>query len=709
LSDNERQALESRWSAITVEQGLDWTSALNILAGMLLLLGVTLLWIRRLRREIRRRQAAESTLQHTVRTLEEERALLSALMDAVPDVIAYKSMEGRYLGCNKAFEELFGLRSRDLAGRLDTELFDAQRARDCMDMDAEVRMGGPRQRLERFRNPVTGRLTLLETFKTLYATASEGAIGIVSIGRDITAHHDAQMALMASEERFRSIFENVPVAILVTDAAGMIQDVNAYHLASVGGTHRSREQSLGQCVLEGGPWVEAGITDLFRSVLTGQSLSRERVRYQDPITGASGHFNVRGVPILREGHLEGAMFIHEDITLYQEREDQLEQANRAKSDFLATMSHEIRTPMNVVLGMAELLLESTLSAEQRDYADRIHRSGGILLDLINDILDLSRLEAGEITLHPQVLPLAPFLESVREMMSFVARRKGLEFHLEVDKDSPPRCEADFGRLRQVLINLIGNAIKFTDQGRVTVRARRHPHAAVAIVVQDTGIGIPQNELERIFEKFHQVDSGMARQFGGSGLGLAICHHLVQRMGGSIVVESTLGSGSSFQVLLPEHSPGVTPVPQESAQVTPPPLPKPGIRILLVEDSEDNRLLMRAFLKNTACEMVMAINGREAVERVCGGEEFDLVLMDMQMPVMDGYQATRTIREWEQRQEHRRMPILALTAHALDGDVEMSLAAGCDGHLTKPLRKDVLLKEIVRHTGGEGLAPVSADP
>jgi signal transduction histidine kinase/CheY-like chemotaxis protein/HPt (histidine-containing phosphotransfer) domain-containing protein len=386
-----------------------------------------------------------------------------------------------------------------------------------------------------------------------------------------------------------------------------------------------------------------------------------------------------------------------------------ESANRAKSEFLAVMSHEIRTPMNAILGIAELLSESSLSPKQREYVKIFRRAGTKLIELINSILDLSKVESGRFELDSENFDLHTVLDRTLELMLPVAEARGLELTCEVQPNVPAALIGDPDRLRQVLINLIGNAVKFTERGSVSVRVESDPmgpQGSLRFSVVDTGIGITPDHTDMIFKSFTQADSSTTRKQGGTGLGLAICKSLVELMGGQIGVISEVGCGSTFFFTVRLGLQGEAPrsetlsgdqteLPKaQSASVT-----QAGerstVRILIAEDSEDNLFLIQSYLNDSGFKFDLVRNGKQAVESVMAGD-YDLVLMDVQMPLMDGHEATRAIRAWEKAKHAPEIPILALTAHAFKEVIEESRQAGCTGHLTKPIQRRALLQAISCH-------------
>ncbi len=541
---------------------------------------------------------------------------------------------------------------------------------------------------------------------TALRDAQDAIIGYLLIGTDNTARKLVEAEQQKLDQRLRdqqfytrSLIESNIDALMTTNPAGIITDVNKQMEALTGCT---RDELIGapfKNYFTDPDRAEAGIKRVLseKKVTDYELTARARDGKQTVVSYNATTFYDR------DRTLQGVFAAARDVTETKRVEAELQQAKAAaesasqtKSDFLASMSHEIRTPMNAILGVADLLAKTQLSPEQDKYVQIFRRAGDNLLHLINDILDLSKVEASQLELEKTAFSLAELLEKVTEMMTIRAEEKGLVLTCEIAPGVHSHFIGDPTRLRQVLLNLLGNAVKFTDSGTVGLRVAPDTDPAIPgalkFAISDTGIGISSEKRVAVFERFTQADSSTTRRYGGSGLGLTISKRLVELMGGRIWVESDVGKGSMFAFAIPlevcssETSGAALPIRGGFDQ---PLLP---LRILLVEDSPDNRTITLAYLRDTPYQIDIAENGARACEMFFTGE-YDLVLMDRQMPVMDGLTATRAMRAWELTRDRSPTPIIALTASALKGDQEKCVAAGCTGYLTKPIKQEVLLQAI----------------
>ena len=545
---------------------------------------------------------------------------------------------------------------------------------------------------------------------TALRDAQDAIIGYLLIGTDNTARKLVEAEQKKLDQRLRdqqfytrSLIESNIDALMTTDPSGIITDVNKQMEALTGCT---RDELIGapfKSHFTDPERAEAGIKLVLseKKVTDYELTANARDGKQTVVSYNATTFYDRGRT------LQGVFAAARDVTERKRVEAELQQAkamaetaSQTKSDFLASMSHEIRTPMNAIIGIADLLAKTPLSPEQNNYVQIFRRAGDNLLNLINDILDLSKVERSQLELERIRFSLNDLLEKVREMVAVRAHEKGLALVCEIAPEVSGDLVGDPTRLRQVLLNLLGNAIKFTESGEVALRVTPDADSSVPgtlrFTISDTGIGIPGEKLDTVFERFTQADSSTTRKYGGSGLGLTISKRLVELMGGDIRVESSVGKGSVFSFTVPlEIWAGDTRRAAVPAGAGPEPaLPAP--QILLVEDSPDNRTITLAYLQNTPYRVEIAENGAIAYEKFSAGN-FDLVLMDRQMPVMDGLTATRAIRNWEQANHRPPTPIIALTASALKGDKEKFVAAGCTAYLTKPFKQEVLLQAIKEHS------------
>ena len=520
-------------------------------------------------------------------------------------------------------------------------------------------------------------------------------IGFLWKYEDITDSYQAENALRLSEEKYRTIIDNMELGLMEMDLDQRVLYVNPTYCAILG---------YSQQELKGRPLPPSLIPPESAAFLDKQLQKRRQGisnSYQISIVTKSGETKwlfSGAAPLYDQDHrVVGTIAVGLDITAQKQMEERLreakelaEQSARAKEQFLANMSHEIRTPMNAILGMSQLLAKTPLAAQQSNYLHAITTSAENLLVIINDILDLSKLESGKMTLEQVGFNANRLCEQVKKTLLYKAEEKGLALTVKVSSLVPDVVLGDPYRVTQILLNLASNAVKFTEKGEVSIECeviRFHQGAVeLGFSVRDTGIGIDPEYLQRIFQEFSQEDPSITRQFGGTGLGLSISRSLARLMNSEIVIESVKNQGTDTSFIVPLPIGTVEDLPHRRPVSGISPQELRGKRILLVEDNEYNRLMAKAFLLNSHLNVTEAENGQAALDCV-GQQAFDLILMDVQMPVMDGFEATRHLRE----DLGLTLPIIALTASAISGEKERCLAAGMDDYLTKPFYEDELLQ------------------
>ncbi len=640
--------------------------------------------------------------------VEFERFLLSILLDTVPDKIYFKDADSRFIRVSRSLVQQLGLdNARDAVGKSDADFFSREHAEQALADERQVMETGEAIVAKIEKETYEDRDdTYCSTTKVPLTDQSGKVVGTFGISRDVTEQLRAEQELAAERDLLKTIIDNVPDLIYVKDRAGRFVTANASLLRMLGLS--SASEMLGKTDYDFAPAEMACnyVTDDQNVMRSGQSL----------LDQDESHCGVDGSPIwmlttkvpLRntDGEVTGVVGIGHDITERKKAEKEIleakemaDKANRAKSDFLANMSHEIRTPMNAIIGMTDLVLDTRLDATQRNFLSMVQESGEALLAVINDILDFSKIEAGKLDIEARVFDLRESLGDTMKTLGLKAHAKGLELAFRIDPAAPRYVVGDPGRIRQIIVNLVGNAVKFTERGEVVVEVEQQSSSADEIALQvsvrDTGIGIPEDRCHAIFEEFEQADTSTTRRFGGTGLGLAISARLVELMGGSIEVESTVGIGSKFSFLMRlQQAPEGTEAQANNGIVY-----VGGTRVLVVDDNATNRKILDEMLKNWGMVPVLAESAdvaitklREAGKR---GEPFKLIVSDVHMPEISGYDFVEQVRHDASVAD---TPVIILTSGGREGEKDLHDRLNIAERLMKPVKQSELFDGVVRTLG-----------
>jgi PAS domain S-box-containing protein len=630
---------------------------------------------------------ALTTLGQQRRLLAERETLLSTVLENSSNGVFVKDRQGRCLVVNPAAARVIGRAPKDILGKDDADLFPPEVAQQAREEDARIMDTGARMVANYHFEPLGKQPFDIHVERAPLLDSMGAVVGVLAISNDLTEAQTLERQLRQVQHDLEAILDTMPAMIGYWDNTLTARFANR---AYIDWFHPDLDNVLGMSVREflGDQVFERSLPMLTRA-LAGEPQAFDRVLKLG--NGDERHWQVSYIPDVQGGEVKGFYSLAVDVTRVKLAEVAAEKANQAKSKFLATMSHELRTPLNGILGLSRLLQGEVEPAQREEYARTIHNCGTTLLAILNDILDLAKIEAGKLELSRQRFSPGRLLNEIAAIFSAAARDKGLTLGALWEGDAGEEFEGDAVRLRQMLTNLANNALKFTDKGGVQLRCVRVKGAGrpkLEFSVSDTGLGIAPEAREKLFQPFSQLDSSSTRAFGGAGLGLSIVRWLAQVMGGEVGVDSEPGQGSRFWFTVQVDA---APVAASLPAPVPTALPTPGTgrRVLVVEDMPVNQLVARSMLAKLGCSVQLLGDGVEAVDAFTSGGSWDLVLMDLHMPKMDGLEASRRIRALELAQGGKRVPIVALTASLYQEDSETCLAAGMDGVLSKPVKLEAL--------------------
>jgi PAS domain S-box-containing protein len=634
--------------------------------------------------------------------LQTNRRLLQNVINNAPDAILIKDINGRYLLVNEAAEKVLGKSGAEIIGKDDTFFFSASEAQMLMDLDKKVLESQASQTFEEVVTLADGNIHIFSTIKSPMFDDFGKPTGLFGIARDITERKTTEEAIRQERILLRTLIDNLPDAIYVKDDKGRKLAANAVDLKIMNCT--SEAEIIGKTDLEifDTEAGERGYTEDMSVLQTGLPL----LNHEDCFTDEEGvqHWRLTSkIPLFNEQQkVIGLVGVGRDITERRKSEEQLiiakekaEESDRLKTAFLHNISHEIRTPMNAIIGFSRALNDSDLVAEKRQqFTDIIIQSSENLLSIITDIISIATIEVGQEKIIEKEIDINETLMRLYNHFSLNAKKQNISFNLTpFITDKGNRILIDENKFIQILNNLLSNALKFTHHGYVNfgykiIEESANAPSFLQFFVEDSGIGIPSEMHKEIFERFRQVENTAVRNYGGSGLGLSITKAYVELLGGKIWLNSELGKGSTFYFTIPLKWAKKLPSFEKQLTNNANHDIKPNITVLIAEDEASNFMLLKELLSGLHIHILWAKNGLEAVEICTSNRNIDLVLMDIKMPIMDGFEATKQIRKFMPD-----IPIIAQTAYTSDVDKDKAIACGCSNFISKPLKREFLVSII----------------